>query len=61
MLTPGGSGGVDADGAGTGADSSTVVGAEPSVVIVGAGPAGLFAALELVEVGIKPVIIERGM
>lgn len=30
------------------------------VVIVGAGPAGLFAALRLLEVGIKPVIIERG-
>ncbi|CAN0132812.1 unnamed protein product, partial [Ectocarpus sp. 8 AP-2014] len=33
----------------------------PSVVIVGAGPAGLFAALELVEVGMKPIIVERGM
>eukprot|EP00903_Cladosiphon_okamuranus_P021523 g19786.t1 len=32
-----------------------------SVVIVGAGPAGLFAALELVEVGMKPIIVERGM
>ena len=30
------------------------------VVIVGAGPAGLFAALELLEQGIRPVIIERG-
>ncbi len=30
------------------------------VVIVGAGPAGLFAALRLLEAGIKPVIIERG-
>ena len=30
------------------------------VVIVGAGPAGLFAALELLERGIKPVLIERG-
>jgi len=31
-----------------------------SVIIVGAGPAGLFAALKLIELGIKPIIIERG-
>jgi uncharacterized FAD-dependent dehydrogenase len=30
------------------------------VVIVGAGPAGLFAALRLLEAGIKPVLLERG-
>lgn len=30
------------------------------VVIVGAGPAGLFAALRLIELGFKPIIIERG-
>lgn len=30
------------------------------VVIVGAGPCGLFAALQLIEQGIKPVILERG-
>jgi uncharacterized FAD-dependent dehydrogenase len=30
------------------------------VVIVGAGPAGLFAALKLLEQGIKPVVLERG-
>jgi uncharacterized FAD-dependent dehydrogenase len=29
-------------------------------VIVGAGPAGLFAALQLIELGIKPIIVERG-
>lgn len=31
-----------------------------SVVIVGAGPAGLFAALHLLERGIRPIVIERG-
>lgn len=31
-----------------------------SPVIIGAGPAGLFAALVLIENGIKPIIIERG-
>ena len=31
-----------------------------SVIIVGSGPAGLFAALKLLEKGIKPVILERG-
>ena len=30
------------------------------VIIVGAGPAGLFAALRLIELGYKPVIFERG-
>jgi uncharacterized FAD-dependent dehydrogenase len=30
------------------------------VIIVGAGPAGLFAALQLIEKGIKPIILERG-
>jgi len=30
------------------------------IIIVGSGPAGLFAALQLIELGIKPVIIERG-
>ncbi len=34
--------------------------AERQVVIIGAGPAGLFAALTLLEHGIKPIIYERG-
>ena len=33
---------------------------EKKTVIIGSGPAGLFAALKLLESGIKPVIIERG-
>lgn len=34
--------------------------AKKSVIIIGAGPAGLFAALKLIESGIKPIILERG-
>ena len=30
------------------------------VIIVGAGPAGLFAALQLIELGLKPIDLERG-
>jgi uncharacterized FAD-dependent dehydrogenase len=33
---------------------------EKKVIIIGAGPAGLFAALNLIEHGIKPIILERG-
>ena len=34
--------------------------AKKSVIIIGAGPAGLFAALKLIELGIKPILLERG-
>lgn len=30
------------------------------VIIVGAGPAGLFAALQCIEIGLKPIVVERG-
>ncbi|MCE6989279.1 NAD(P)/FAD-dependent oxidoreductase [Dyadobacter sp. CY323] len=32
----------------------------PQAIIIGCGPAGMFAALRLIELGIKPVIFERG-
>lgn len=31
-----------------------------AVVVVGAGPGGLFAALRLIELGLRPIVIERG-
>jgi uncharacterized FAD-dependent dehydrogenase len=37
-----------------------VLQANKKVIIVGAGPAGIFAALKLIELGIKPIIVERG-
>ncbi len=33
---------------------------KPTVIIVGCGPAGMFAALRLIELGFKPIILERG-
>ena len=32
----------------------------PVVIVVGAGPGGLFAALRLIELGLKPIVVERG-
>ncbi len=32
----------------------------PQAIVVGAGPAGLFAALRLIQLGIKPIVLERG-
>lgn len=32
-----------------------------SVIVVGAGPCGLFAALRLIELGLKPIVLERGV
>lgn len=37
-----------------------VAAAKEEIVIIGAGPAGLFAALRAIELGIKPIVFERG-
>ena len=41
-------------------DFKEVSKADKKVIIIGAGPAGLFAALQLIEMGIQPIILERG-
>lgn len=33
---------------------------KPHVIVVGAGPGGLFAALKLIELGLRPIVVERG-
>ena len=33
---------------------------KPQAVVVGAGPGGLFAALRLIELGVRPIVVERG-
>ena len=33
---------------------------KPQVIVVGAGPGGLFAALRLIEQGLRPIVVERG-
>lgn len=33
---------------------------KPEVIVVGAGPGGLFAALRLIELGLRPIVLERG-
>lgn len=32
----------------------------PAVIVVGAGPGGLFATLKLIELGLRPIVVERG-
>jgi uncharacterized FAD-dependent dehydrogenase len=41
-------------------DFKNVNNAAKKVIIIGGGPAGIFAALQLIEMGIKPIILERG-
>ena len=36
------------------------VSSAPSAVVIGAGPCGLFAALRLIELGVRPIVVERG-
>ncbi len=40
-------------------EAKSVKGA-PEVIVVGAGPAGMFAALKLIQLGLRPIVLERG-
>lgn len=42
------------------ADKYGDVSKRPTVIVAGAGPCGLFAALKLIELGLRPLIVERG-
>lgn len=44
----------------TALSSSSMASTNQRVIIVGAGPAGLFAAISLAEAGLRPIVIERG-
>lgn len=37
------------------------VSSAPAAIVVGAGPCGLFAALQLIQQGVRPIVIERGV
>lgn len=41
-------------------DYKPVADGAPTAIVVGAGPAGLFAALRLIELGVRPIVLERG-
>ena len=51
---------ADSSATPSGGNSPLPITPTKQVIIVGAGPAGLFAALRALELGIKPVIVERG-
>ena len=36
------------------------VGDKPAIIVIGAGPAGLFASLKLLKLGVRPILIDRG-
>jgi len=44
----------------TASDYPTIPKNARTIIVVGSGPAGLFAALQLIEIGVKPIVLERG-